>query len=65
MEAVTAQLASSFSAAVADGKRTFYAQASSPDIHRSYTIATDAMVGMFASESYQAAMASFLSRKKS
>ena len=65
VDGLMTRLARSFNPAVAEGKRTFYEQAAAPSLPEKYAIATDAMVEMFASESYQAAMAAFLERRKS
>ena len=49
---------------VADGKQTFYRQATTPAMREKYALATDTMVGMFGSPPYQASMKEFLSRRK-
>ena len=59
-----AKLARSFNRSVADGKQTFYRQATTPAMREKYALATDTMVGMFGSPPYQASMKEFLSRRK-
>ena len=57
------RLADRFNYNSAEGKRVFYLQVASSSLESKYQLATDAMVGMFASAPFQAHMDGFLNRK--
>ena len=64
VDATTGGLAARFGPNSAEGKRVFFAQAGLASTAERYTLATDAMVGMFSSDEYQRSMRDFLGRRK-
>lgn len=64
VDGIAEQLAATYNRNLAEGKLTLYEQARAPDLAARYEIATGTMVGMFGSQSFQAHMREFLSRRK-
>ena len=64
VDTTTGGLAASFGPNSAEGKRVFFTQAGLASTAERYTLATDAMVGMFGSDEYQRSMRDFLGRRK-
>ena len=53
-----------YSRSMADGKRTFYAQAAMADLKAKYAVATPVMADMFQQETYAGKMRAFVDRKR-
>ena len=58
---IVSRLAERFGRNMADGKRTFYAQAAAPALAEKYAIATETMVDMFQSPDQRRKIDDFLS----